>query len=205
MAIGSMGTIVSSDYERRLDAIDVEHLYVDTASVVPHDRDWSEGWPEEWEFRSVVECAGCGEPIVYNGSYAECDDEECELYQDQQDDFYDEGPMMNYAYALPETPSNEEILGLQHLPLVVVDHADGSSELALSGGGMDLSWEICEAFMVLGHLPPLHFCDLPRMGKEDSPANRKIIAACKRTAEWTSSRASSTAERLADSPPIGYR
>lgn len=193
-----------SDYENRLEHIDFDHLSGDAIDTTPIDRDWSEGWTERWEFRTVVECNGCERPLVYNGSYAECENEDCEMFEEQQDEFYDEGPMMNYAYPLPDSPTDATVLELDHLPLVVVDwYEDNSSELALSGGGMDLSWEICEAFIVLGYLPPLHFCDLPRMCKQDTPANRRIIEACKLSAKVAGMRSGRVLERLTEAPPIG--
>jgi hypothetical protein len=26
---------------------------------------------------------------------------------------------------------------------------------------MDMSWDICKAYVLLGHLPPVEYCDLP--------------------------------------------
>ena len=46
---------------------------------------------------------------------------------------------------------------------------------------MDLTWEICEAFMQLGELPPLHFCRPPAMaGRGKSTRDKWIIEGCKR-------------------------
>jgi len=45
---------------------------------------------------------------------------------------------------------------------------------------MDLSWQICEAYMRLGFYPPIHF-RLPRMaGKTLTARNKRIIRACKK-------------------------
>ncbi len=44
---------------------------------------------------------------------------------------------------------------------------------------MDLSWEICEAFLRLGYLPPATFADLPRMaGYPQSDEQRATMEAC---------------------------
>lgn len=99
-----------------------------------------------------------------------------------------EGPMMNYSYDLRTTVYSDsygykrgrdpievaaKMLGL---PMCVVD-IDDDLHLALTGGGMDLSWEINEAYVRLGHLPPVAF-DLPGMaGRGESEADQLIINA----------------------------
>ena len=87
---------------------------------------------------------------------------------------------MNYYYPLPREldPSEERQIALAHLPLCLVQFEDsGKCALALTGGGMDMSWEICEAFMVLGFLPPVHFAGLPDMaGLKLDARNRWIMA-----------------------------
>jgi hypothetical protein len=51
---------------------------------------------------------------------------------------------------------------------------------------MDFSWQICEAFMRLGFLPPVHFANLPGLaGVGNRPDERKIVQACVRSlATW---------------------
>jgi len=117
------------------------------------------------------------------------------------------GPMMNYAYELPalsnyQSPSRDPSRAaelLVGLPLCIVD-AEFLGEgwhLALTGGGMDLSWEICEAYVRLGFLPPTEFANLPRMASRgESSHDQQIISACKRSFEETSSRASQKMGRL---------
>ena len=39
-------------------------------------------------------------------------------------------------------------------PVCVVNFVEDGAVLALTGGGMDLSWELCHAYVVLGFLPP---------------------------------------------------
>lgn len=69
------------------------------------------------------------------------------------------------------------------LPLCVVE-LDDEMGLALTGGGMDLRWEICEAYTRLGLLPPVDMCELPGMAdRGESEGDRYIIAACKRSCE----------------------
>jgi hypothetical protein len=64
--------------------------------------------------------------------------------------------------------------------LCVIKLRDGQTGLALTGGGMDLSWEICEAFVKLGFYPPAHFARLPKMaGRGEDKHDRRIIAKCR--------------------------
>lgn len=64
---------------------------------------------------------------------------------------------------------------------VCLVQVDGEAGIALTGGGMDLSWDICEAYVLLGFLPPAHF-ELPEFaGQESSPRNLRIVAACRRS------------------------
>jgi len=95
-------------------------------------------------------------------------------------------PMMDYLYPIELQDPEEAQSILYHavIPVVVV-HAYVPQEdewkyyLALSGGGMDLRWEICEAYIRLGYLPPVYFCDLPAMwGRGQSQKDRLIIDAC---------------------------
>jgi hypothetical protein len=124
-----------------------------------------------------------------------------------------EGPMMSYWYPF-ELPGEPEACAavLVGLPLCVVE-VDGVAGLALTGGGMDLSWEICEAFIRLGSLPPFHFADLSRSrmcgrgdltgGGEDLPysaipdRDRVIITAAVRSCAVLATWAADTASRVA--------
>lgn len=115
------------------------------------------------------------------------------------DEHRGDGPMMSYWYPCPlDDPADAaRTLATYHLPLCVVS-VDGENGLALTGGGMDLSWEICEAFARLGFCPPLHYCDLPRMtGREREASTSFILAACARTTEIAQLWATNSAERVA--------
>jgi len=90
-----------------------------------------------------------------------------------------EGPMMNYIYPIDDDDySVENARKLAGLPLCLVRMEDDDSAfLALTGGGMDLSWEICEAYIRLGYYPPSHF-ELPEMaGKQLTERNARILIA----------------------------
>ncbi|MBD3404346.1 hypothetical protein GF420_15760 [candidate division GN15 bacterium] len=111
-------------------------------------------------------------------------------------------PMMNYYYEIGsrwepvDAEEAQRTLWLESLPLTVV-RVDGNYVLALTGGGMDFSWEICEAFMVLGFLPPVHFCRLPRIaGRGESDRDKEIVEACYQSVETVRTQHGWTAEHL---------
>lgn len=114
--------------------------------------------------------------------------------------------MMNYAYELPnrgtyavKRSSGRIAAALAGLPLCVVEGEalSGERSLALTGGGMDLSWEICEAYIRLGFAPPTEHADLPAMANRgDSPGDRTIIEACKRSLESARDRSAANLKQL---------
>ena len=169
----------------------IKDLYYGMTDVKPVDFDWTEGYPEKWDYFAASRCEKCGKIVVgRNGEDCECGGWLPE----------NEGPMMSYYYPLPQfnMPCDEAAKLLVDLPLVVVEFQDsGDKALALSGGGMDLSWEICEAYMLLGYFPPVHFCDLPEMaGRGQSKKDRWIIAGCRCSLQSAKHRAGSSLRRL---------
>lgn len=110
-------------------------------------------------------------------------------------------PMMNYRYPLPDYEGDEGvdqfILDQEHIPLVLVRYNDEVC-LALSGGGMNLADKICEAYMLLGYLPPLHFCgSLPENAGETMTERRAwMIEGCIRSADVAIYRAQYAKEKL---------
>lgn len=147
--------------------------------------DWAAGYGEKWDYYEAGACDKCGKLIVAQGETMHKDwadgDCDCDGY------VFCEGPMMNYWYPLPDEVRAPEKAAelIADLPLCIV-HMQDTDEwgLALTGGGQDLSWEICEAFMRLGYCPPHHF-RLPGMAGKDygSPRNRWIIAGCRKSAQ----------------------
>ncbi len=91
-------------------------------------------------------------------------------------------PMMNYAYPLESSPPDDWKNLVNNCTCVEID---GNYYLALTGGGMDFTWEICESYMALGYLPPSHFARrLPGMaGRGQSERDRWIAAGCRRSLE----------------------
>lgn len=103
-----------------------------------------------------------------------------------------EGPMMNFFYPLGDvlTFTNVEAMAKEivDLPLCLVRLGDELGLALTGGGGMDLSWEICEAYMRLGYLPPTHF-ELPDMAGRGLSAKdvwiiSGYISACKIHSGW---------------------
>jgi hypothetical protein len=117
-----------------------------------------------------------------------------------------EGPMMNYWYPVDSISDEDEAadaaMTISDLPLCVVE-VGGTYGLALTGGGMDLSWEIAEAFVRIGMLPPVHFADLPSMaGLYPSEGRRApVLAAMIRALDVEAASLTRARERLAEKYP----
>lgn len=171
----------------------------DTIYTTANNIDWSEARGEDCEGYRVcesIECSECGEDIILDGfgevQHCEHDpDSECKGYLNS------EGPMMNYWYPIALDDCEDAARKISHLPLCVIEFKDGRTGLALTGGGQDLSWEICEAFVCLGFCPPLHFCgDLPRMAGGYHGDKTAVLEGAKRTAEVAKLWAERALERI---------
>jgi hypothetical protein len=151
-----------------------------------------------------VECSHDGPALVRSG-LIECP--ECGNEEESDAD----APMMSYYYPLPDhkTFDADDALKLADLPLCLVNFSDGNWRgdeaddrpdwaLALTGGGMDLSWEIAEAHMRLGLLPPLFTCALPKYAGKNlqDPVAAWVIAGCRRSAEAVRDRGQNMMDRL---------
>lgn len=144
--------------------------------------DFSQGYPEEWEYWEAARCDKCNKVLVgFSGEeqHADIDHEsKCDGW------VHSDGPMMNYYYPITQPDNAKEWAErIPDLPLCLV-HFEKSDKwgLALTGGGMNLSWEICKAYMRLGFLPPIHFCTLPSMsGMKLTKENKWILAGCRRS------------------------
>ena len=114
--------------------------------------------------------------------------EECDHHEEDARDLGAEGPMMNYYYPVDLDDAADAARKLADTCLCVVE-VDGRDGLALTGGGMDLSWEIAAAFVTLGYLPPVHFADLPNMaGMGATTRNLTTAAAMVRSCELMAAR-----------------
>jgi hypothetical protein len=175
----------------------VRELSCDALHVTATYFDWTEKHGDSWECTECTACETCG-AMIPNGNgelHSQIDENsECGGVVPES-----EGPMMSYYYELPGARSGDA-MQIAHLPLCVVDFTEGNRQdmvaLALTGGGMDFSWEICEGFMRMGYLPPLAFCDLPEMGRGASAVDKWIVAGCLRSCSVASKQASYLAKRV---------
>ena len=86
---------------------------------------------------------------------------------------------------------------ISHLPLCVIVMPDGETGFALTGGGMDLTWEICEADIRAGLYPPYELTDLPRYADRGTgERDVAILAACIESCRAVMERAESSLRRL---------
>lgn len=123
-----------------------------------------------------------------------------------RDSFHESSaPMMNYAYPVKLRDDMQEshaAKALIDLPLTLIrEECDGDYYLALTGGGMDLSAEICKAYIALGQRPPAHFCRVPRMaGRKYSQDFIAILReSCEIAINWQNSTLSDLDNLAADS------
>lgn len=94
--------------------------------------------------------------------------EESDSVHEWRDSFF---PVMNFAWPirLRADPDRRELAGLLDamagcVTLVTIDDSD---YLALTGGGMDLSWNLCAAYVACGCMPPLRLLrGLPAMASD---------------------------------------
>ncbi|VGO13899.1 hypothetical protein PDESU_02456 [Pontiella desulfatans] len=127
-----------------------EGLSCELIDSKPQDFDFSEGYMEHWEV-----------PLVTS---------------EEDEDRY--MPMMNYMYPLGESFEVPDDFRAKLVNTTIIQ-MDDEYYLALTGGGMDMTWEICESFINLGYYPPVHFCRLPAMcGRGSRKFDRHIIAVC---------------------------
>lgn len=136
----------------------IDELSGDFLDAMPISYDWRDNLDGYTPYEAV-ECPGddCGHEFVAVGVGPVCP--KC---GEEQESAY--GPAMNYYYPVSlrwgmmlEDAANR----ISQLPLCMVELRDGSVGMALTGGGMDLSWEIIRAYIALGFLPPIHFLPPP--------------------------------------------
>ena len=181
----------------------------------PVDFDWSEGFGETWDIviprTSDWDKKRCmawieGESLELSDlnldKDAELSDIQERIRERMNEDVDRDTPVMNYYYPLPSLDMKAEeaqaILDDSYCSLTIA-LVDDTPVMSLTGGGMDFSWGICEAYMLLGYLPPVHF-RLPEMGGKDmkSPRTRWVLAgyteSCKVNYRWAKSQLARTRE-----------
>jgi hypothetical protein len=113
-------------------------------------------------------------------------------------------PMMNNVWPIPSANLGDDFRETL-CNMTVVEIEDGDEYLALTGGGMDLSWAVAETFIRLGYYPPAAV-RLPRMcGRGLSRKDRSIIEACKVSAQTQIGWMQSRIEDLDDIAPSAER
>lgn len=177
----------------------IKDLSCEAIESMPVDFDWSTGYGETWECIEATRCEKCSAAVISYGETRHCNitdpetDEypECEGYVPRG-----EGPTMGYYYPVDIDDERKAAIALADTCLCVVT-VNGQTGLALTGGGMDLSWEIAGAFVTLGFLPPVHFSGLPAVcGKGTSPRDIHTAKAAMRSIKvakgWLDSKAEAT-------------
>ncbi len=168
----------------------------------PTDYSWGDHI-DEWVPFEAVRCDGCQRINTDGSEYCPA----CKALGKTVDLPTAEGPMMDYYYGLPGFGTDPETASrtIADLPLCLVHFPELDTwGLALTGGGMDLSWEIAEAYLRLGYVPPFHLSDLPAMaGRGSSDRDRWIIAGCLEAARYLSLRAEQVRAHLEGLVPLG--
>jgi len=166
----------------------VEGLYCSSINIEVREFDFSTGYPEQWDYLEVQKCDSCGG--IYSNHDENCrnpdvdEDDEPKVCEYGGSNDIPEGPMMNFLWGFGDiSPQFDESTARKiidvNMCLVFIEDED-KTYLALTGGGMDLSWDIAEAYIKLGYLPPAKI-SLPNLAGTDpnSDNNKLIIAAMK--------------------------
>lgn len=143
--------------------INIKDLNALAIDEKPFDYDYRDhNYPEDWE-------------IAFGRTEEEYEDE---LWE----------PMMNYRYRVPEFKRHmkedkaiKESLDKAGSVTLIRDNTEEEYYLALTGGGMDLSWDICRGYINLGYLPPVHFCNLPNFASETY--DKTVVDACRKSVD----------------------
>lgn len=169
---------------KTISKIVVKDLLFGATDLKPRPIAWAEIGNEQWGFWDADTCSECGEILVLE-SCGEQQHKDIDHAVECSGFLNTDGPLMSTFWPLPDGAWDHdpkgEAMKLAGLPLCLV-RLDGTAEwgLALTGGGMNLSWEIAEAYIRLGLLPPEHI-ELPVMAdRGKGHLDRSIIAAMAR-------------------------
>jgi hypothetical protein len=104
--------------------------------------------------------------------YFECD----------KDTIYRHYPI-SYSQAIPvDSFLSDDLWKFYKTCMVPLVDEQGDYYLMLGGGGMDMSWQIANAFYSLGFAVPLWVCKLPAMaGRGLSDQDQELIKACNKS------------------------
>ncbi len=177
---------------------EIDDIFPDAINVQAIGYDWSKGYGEDGQYEcwEAEECPECGRVLVVGPGETRCgdaadegedkdEDEDAEPKKECDGTVNAEGPQMSAYWPLPEFRGDESRAeALAPFPLALV-HFTESDEwaIALTGGGMDLSWEIAGAYIAMGYCPPVSL-RLPQMaGMVLGDQERRVLAACRKSAE----------------------
>jgi len=143
----------------------ISNLWIDTADVSSEEYNFMDHpYGEDWD-------------IPFSQTDEEMENEEF-------------APMMNYRYPLPHFDdkklSDEDIkkaLDRAGAVTLITDLKSDEKYLALTGGGMDMSWDIVKGYVNLGFAPPAQFCrNLPSFaGNRLTSENKEAIEGCRKS------------------------
>lgn len=118
-------------------------------------------------------------------------------------------PATNYYYPLPgyykgnHNPKADQLLlhrevGSVVIVLITENGGEKVYALALSDRGIDLSWEICLAYVLLGYAPPVSLCNLPGWAGQDDRVEPfwSVLKACLQSVEIMAQRDKAQKEHL---------
>lgn len=211
------------------DRLRVDHIDAKPQNYDFSENRWKDDEPT-WEFLDAAQCDDCDRYIVEGEDHGyvdqdgdateipvdlDVDSDDFELWAESEgikpcprtgDDFREfdsaEGPMMNFRYPIGANFDADSARTIADLPLCLVQFDGDEVYLALTGGGMDMSWEICEGYIRLGYLPPTHF-RLPRMADKYLNDHTALVVlaveeANRIQANWATRCKDSATELLAD-------
>jgi hypothetical protein len=83
-------------------------------------------------------------------------------------------PLMDFVYPLGIDFKVPEDFRDRLVNMTIIRIGDRDLFLALTGGGMDMTWDICQTYINLGYYPPVEFCRLPAMAGRGSSSNDQV-------------------------------
>jgi hypothetical protein len=192
--------------------LSIEGLSLAAVEVVSKPFDWAaEGEGQAWNnvYAPGVMCPDCETVFPDGEATATCPHCSNAYLEERAGD-----PMMNYVWPLPafggEDGGAEIAQGTlmeARINICLVQVADIGPErddeygLALTGGGMNLAWDIAQAYVLLGYVPPVALYDsLPCFAGQDNSQEpfASVLKACHRGLESARNRLIWAEKKLLD-------
>lgn len=161
-----------------------EGLSAEALFVIPRRIDWRETYKaERWEiiYPEFSELSLDDLESITGEEFESGDGMQRTVEEYYYENSHQLEPMYNYWYPLPHLSISAEVAQARLIKngnVCTVVNLDDESVLALAGCGMDFSWDICRAYILLSYLPPFHFCNLPKIGSLKSDV---AMGACQRS------------------------